>query len=334
MAAAHQDRLALIDLLDRDGHARVSVPVTQWPVRIGRAIDCDVVLDDPHVAAHHAVLEADDDGGTVRLEVGTSHNGVRVGRQQFPAGSRVPVTGGTPLQIGTTRLRVRLAGDVLAPEEPLALERVLPWWGLVLLALALMAWLLGRQWLETDPGEPAIEYISVLWSVPTGLAIWVGLCALGAKLFRHHFEYLPHLGVALSWMLIVLAADFLLHAMAYTLGWSWASRISALVQGLLGAAWVYSHLALIVPARRKTMAALVLSLFGVGSIVGAALAYQREDRFFSELYMATLGPPSLRLAGTMPAAQFFEDAAALRARLEGRAKDKDEESMPPETSDE
>lgn len=333
MAAAHQDRLALIELLDRDGHARASVPVTQWPVTIGRGIDCDVVLDDPHVAAHHATLQPHDGAG-LRLEVGPTRNGVRMDRHLWPAGASLPVASGAQLQIGTTRLRVRLAGEALAPEEPLALERVLPWWGLVLLAVVLMAWLLGRQWLETDPGEPAIEYISLLWSVPTGLAVWVGLCALGAKLFRHHFEYLPHLGVALTWMLIVLATEFLLHAMAYVLGWSWASRVSTLVQGLLGAAWVYSHLALIVPARRKTMATVVAALFCVGSIIGAALTYQREDRFFGELYMATLGPPMLRLAGTVPATQFFEDAAALRARLDARAKDKDEEAAPAGAADE
>jgi hypothetical protein len=332
MAAGHQDRLALIELLDRDGHARVAVPVTQWPVTIGRAIDCDVVLDDPHVAPLHATLLQHEEGG-VRLEVGPSRNGVRLDRQQLAAGTSAPVAGPAQLQIGTTRLRVRLAGEVLAPEEPLVSERVLPWWGITVMALALLAWLLGRQWLETDPGEPAIEYISVLWSVPTGLAVWCGLCALGSKLFRHHFEYLPHLGVALTWMLIVLATELFLHLLAYALGWSWASRVSTMVQGVLGAAWVYSHLALIVPARRRTMATLVATLFGVGSIIGAALAYQREDRFFGELYMATLGPPSLRIVSTQPAERFFEDATALRARLDARAKDK-EEDAPPETTEE
>jgi len=29
----------------------------RWPVTVGRALDCDVVLHDPHVAAHHATLD-------------------------------------------------------------------------------------------------------------------------------------------------------------------------------------------------------------------------------------------------------------------------------------
>ena len=334
MASSHQDRLALIELLDRDGHARVALPVTQWPVSIGRSIDCDVVLDDPHVAPRHAVLY--DHGGTLRLEVQSTVNGVRLDKQQVAAGASAPIAGPAQLQIGTTRLRVRLAGEVLLPEEPLLSERVLPWWTLGLLALGVLAWLLGRQWLETDPGEPAIEYVSVLWSVPTGLALWCGLCALGSKLFRHHFDYLPHLGVALAWMLVVLVTDMLLHVMAYMLGWSWASRVSTLVQGLLGAAWLYSHLALIVPSRRKIMAAVVAAMFVGGAVVGAALTYQREDRFFGELYMATLGPPGLRLVTTQPATKFFEDAAALQTRLDARTKAEAESEDPaaPEATEE
>ena len=61
-------RLAVVEVLDRDGHARQVVPVARWPVTIGRAIDCDVVLDDPFVAAHHATLEEID--GVLTLVVG------------------------------------------------------------------------------------------------------------------------------------------------------------------------------------------------------------------------------------------------------------------------
>ena len=334
MASSHQDRLALIELLDRDGHARVALPVTQWPVSIGRSIDCDVVLDDPHVAPRHALLHEHE--GALRLEVLSAVNGVRLDKQQVAAGAGAAIAGPAQLQIGATRLRLRLAGEVLLPEEPLQSERVLPWWSIALLALGVLAWLLGRQWLETDPGEPAIEYVSVLWSVPTGLALWCGLCALGSKLFRHHFDYLPHLGVALAWMLVVLVTELALHVMAYMLGWSWGSRVSTLVQGLLGAAWLYSHLALIVPARRKVMAAVVAAMFVGGAVVGAALTYQREDRFFGELYMATLGPPGLRLAPAQPAARFFEDAAGLRARLDARTKAEGEAEDPaaPEATEE
>ena len=38
---------AVVDVLDRDGKARVTLPVQRWPVTVGRAVTCDIVLDDP-----------------------------------------------------------------------------------------------------------------------------------------------------------------------------------------------------------------------------------------------------------------------------------------------
>jgi hypothetical protein len=60
-------KLAVVEILDRDGHARQAVPVSRWPVTIGRAVDCDIVLDDPYVAAHHATLDETGDALAVQV---------------------------------------------------------------------------------------------------------------------------------------------------------------------------------------------------------------------------------------------------------------------------
>ena len=85
--------LAVVDLLDRDGRARVTIGVRRWPVTVGRAVDCDVVLDDPHVAPHHAALSQED--GAVLLVVGETVNGVWLEKRRLAAGT------------GRGRLRIR-----------------------------------------------------------------------------------------------------------------------------------------------------------------------------------------------------------------------------------
>lgn len=334
MAAGHEDRLALIELLDRDGHARTSVAVTRWPVTIGRAIDCDVVLDDPHVAAHHVTL-AEDESGTLRLHAGESINGVALGRQTLTAGMSAPVPAvDATLQLGATRVRIRRAGAPLAPEQPMQRERALPWWGLTLLAAVLVGWVFARRWLETDPGEPAIEYLAMLFGVPAGVLVWSALWALGSKIFRHHFEFWPHLRIALVWMLVLFVAEFVLHALAYMLSWSWASRVSGEVQTAIGALWLYSHLAQVVPQRRRALAIGVATLFVAGSLIGMGINYQRQDRFFDELYMAALGPPALRIAPTQSTQAFLQDADRLRERLDALARpDKEDETADEEAAE-
>ena len=110
-----QERLALIEILERDGRVRQQASVSAWPLAIGRALDNDLVLDDPHVAAHHAVLETDADG-RLWLAVGETSNGVRLGRRTLRTGERLELpAGAAPLQLGHTRLRLRRAGEALAP---------------------------------------------------------------------------------------------------------------------------------------------------------------------------------------------------------------------------
>ena len=94
------ETLALIETLDRDGQPRQVLRVSQWPVRIGRAIDCDLVLDDPHVAAHHATLALREDG--VHVEPAASVNGVRLGRAAIAPGSTPLLPASSVMTLGAT----------------------------------------------------------------------------------------------------------------------------------------------------------------------------------------------------------------------------------------
>jgi pSer/pThr/pTyr-binding forkhead associated (FHA) protein len=115
--------LALVEVLDRDGQVRQTLAVQSWPVAIGRAIDNDLVLADPHVAAHHLRLVAAGDDATPAIEVGATLNGVVLGTHRLRAGTSaaLPPAGAAPvLAVGRTRLRVRLPGHALDAELPVA----------------------------------------------------------------------------------------------------------------------------------------------------------------------------------------------------------------------
>ena len=113
--------IAVLELIDRDGQARQSVAVRRWPLRVGRSLDNHMVLADPHVAAHHFVVESTDEG--LRLTVGETGNGVQIGRLRLHAGElhRWPADG-EPLELtaGRTRLRLRTSAQALPAELPLA----------------------------------------------------------------------------------------------------------------------------------------------------------------------------------------------------------------------
>jgi hypothetical protein len=298
---------------------RQVVSIRQWPVTIGRAIDCDVVLDDPHVAARHASLA--EEGDALNLHVGDSVNGARLLKGQVAAGKTAALPSGEVFQLGGTRLRVRRASDPVAPERALAPAggRV----ALFVLAVALLVRTVAEQWLNTDPGGRLIEYVPFLAGGATLLAVWCGVWAVGSKLFQHRFEFSAHARIAMSYVLALGVTGVLLSLLAYALSWAFLSRITGFVGGAVLCAMVWQHLTLILPSHRRALAMAAGALFVASSLVLSANSYQANDRIFSELYVSTLAPPALRLAPAITTERFIDESRALKAVLDAHAADDD-----------
>lgn len=314
-----QVRLAVVEVLDRDGHARQVVPVSRWPVTIGRAIECDVVLDDPFVAAHHATLE--DTDGTIALHVGDTVNGARISHRQLKAAERAALSAGDVVHIGATRLRVRRAIDPVAPERELTREPPQSRIPLVALVIALSVWGAAERWIATDPGGRIIDYLPVVIGPVLALAVWCGVWALGSRLFQHHFDYARHARIASSYWLLSAITATALPIVAYAFGWAFPSRIAGIASAGVLWAMLLAHLTAVLPARRRGMTIAMAALFVAGVALFLTRNYQVNDRFFGELYVSTLAPPVLRVASPVAPARFIDEARGLKAVLDRHVKD-------------
>jgi hypothetical protein len=328
-----EDRLALIELVDRDGRVRRAVDVHAWPVTLGRALDNTCVLDDLHVAPHHAVLAPAADG-RLMIHVADSRNGVALGRRWLAAGEQValPEAGGL-LQLGAQRLRVRLAGAPVEPELALARPVMA---GRRLWAM-LAAWVLIQvlhRWVQLDPGADIVEWLPWLLGLPTGLALWCALWALGSKLFRHGFDFAGHATIALAGLLAWEALDALVPMAAAALdaplpwqAWhQWGTP-------LLGALVVRAHLRQVLPQRGRAVDGSVAVLLVAGLAVSAIVNLRHLGRVFGQPYMSLLPPPALRWGGTVTVPALEAELPALRDVLQQRARaavlrDGDEETAP------
>ncbi len=182
--------VGVVDVLDRDGRARVTLPVRRWPVTIGRAITCDIVLDDPYVASQHATIDERDGG--LQLTVGDTVNGAWVRKRRATAGERIELAAGDVVQVGGTRLRVRRADDALAAERPWVPEASGSLRAVLVLALLFSAWNVADLWVHDDPGGRLTDYLPVLIGGPIAVAIWAGFWSVGSKLTRHRFDFWSH----------------------------------------------------------------------------------------------------------------------------------------------
>lgn len=323
-AAERTGPLARIEVLDRDGRVRHALQVAAWPVNIGRAIDNDLVLDDPHVAPHHAVIEAGA-GGSPQLRVLSGRNGMRWGRRHLlPGGEPVPIGGrGTPpagsaaieLTAGLTRLRLRRPADALEPERDVATagnDHV----GTLVLALLLWMWILAEHAIGLDPGSKASDWLPPLVGAPLALGGWCLMWALASKIFQHRFEFWPHVAVAVRGLLAVEVANFALIWLSGLSGWPGFGRLVTGGTAAIGVVTLWAHARLVLPQQRRALAYAATAAYVAGAAILLALNQQRQERWFAELYAHMLPPPSLLWQTPTPREAFVKRAERLRPVLD------------------
>lgn len=318
-SAPRQDRLALIDLVDRDGHVAQTFSVRRWPVTLGRALSNHLVLDDPHVAAHHATLNVLDNG-QVALTVGDSINGVTHAGQLHGAGEEVVLpVGAASLQVGNLKLRLRLAGETLAAEQPLPTHQATSASGPWAAGLGFMLVALFNHWVSLDPGAEASAWTPLVVGIPVALAGWSGLWALASKLFQHRFDFMGHLRIVLPWLLGIELMDLVLNLVASSLGWAWLWRWVGPLQVLLGVLLLRAHLVHMLPLAQRAVGLSLAAMTLVGAGIHLTTVQRATDRFSRPAYMTDLPLPWLHLANTGSSSELIQELAPLAQGLALRA---------------
>ncbi len=292
--------------------------VHAWPLTLGRAMDNDVVIDDPHVAAHHATLHLDGQGA-LRLTLGNTVNGLQMGEQTLSAGQDAAVpAAGTTLQLGALRLRVRLPAEVLAPEKPLPTHRLASW-ALVGTAAAVLAVLsVGERWVGLDPGADLSAWMPLLLGLPASIACWAGVWALASKLFQHRFDFAGHLRIMIPWLLGVAVADAVIEPLGAALGWPWLWRLSPLVEAFLAVMMLRAQLLHVLPHSRRAVTAAAAAAALAGLALSMTLTHRQTDRVSRPPYMSSLPLPGLVLSTADTPTALVQDLVPLAAQLARR----------------
>lgn len=300
-----------VEHLHRDGSVLARVPVQGARLRIGRALDNDLVLDDPHVAAHHAELHLADEGVRATLVDLGSLNGIA--RQRGHRQARIEVADDRALLLGQTPIRVRNVLWPVPAERPLHARTVWPW---TLLALAAMlghsAWTI---WLRdiTEESPPYLVHLSAGAAV---LAVWSGAYAVLGRLISGNERFFSHLLIACCGYLVGVVADRSLEVLAFASGCVWPMQVSRYVVILVVALTVRTHLRLADPAHWPALRwAVGLMALGV-AVVPAAQLWISEGRLTRVYTLGHVELPALRLAPPVSVERFTADAVTLKARAD------------------
>lgn len=316
----------LVEILDSHGRVQVRERVTltddKRSFTVGRAVDADVTLDDPHVAARHATVEITPQGKLLVSDLDTLNGVVIAGKRQRGVTS-VEVPDGV-LQIGRTRIRIRTAHEALAPETPDQLRPASimrdPAWLAGIGAAAGLTQLAYTVWLGA-PRDLLTVVVTTLISAVLASSAWVAGWALLSRMLRGEWRWLRHAAIFLGVAAIFFAVNGVLELAWFTFSLpQWSTR-AAWVGAIAFGCALYLHLinaSNIAPRRAAIVACIVPALSGgTGQWVQDRLQTRDVNYIGASL---RIYPPALRVSGAGTAQDYFQTAATLREAADNKRK--------------
>lgn len=310
-----------VELLTPDGEVIHRNKFAQLPIRIGRAYDNDIILDDPHTAAHHAQIELNQLDELVINDLG-SRNGIAQDNQR---NDFFVVNGDAIYRLGHTRLRVRTASYAVAEEISDSTNHHWEGWRPALLGAILLVTIgLLSTWLGDLQQGTLSKYLLELVSI-VGFAIgWAGVWALFSRLFSGHARFGRHLLIVSSGLTILELWEFFSGAIAYAFSLESVATFTSPPVIVICAFVLYFHL---LTAGNKHPQRLKYYLTGLAILgIGITMAkqYQSSNHLADELYLSNLYPPALRVSSDKSLETFTANMNALKAKVDDERKENPE----------
>lgn len=301
-----------VEILSRGGDVLQRHRFEHLPIHLGRGYHNEFILDDAHTAERHAVIDADVDGQLQLRDLGSQNGVVHLGRR-IPAQGSVPLSGGTVVRLGHTRLRVRDANFPVAPEVTDTTMHAWEGGAPALAGLALIALFTGvEQALSDVESFQAIRYLLVIATGLGAALVWSGVWALANRLFGGHARMGRHLFILGSGLIAIGAWKTVSTVLAYAWSAEVFTRYGNLVTLGIACGMVFFHLRTILPRHPRRLATIAGLLMTLGTGLITMSNIQNKGRSSDELYMSVLLPPALRQSEDHSVDDFMQQAGKLK----------------------
>lgn len=319
----------LVELLDRAGSVVARHRFDHLPVRLGRAYDNEIIVDDPFVAPSHVQIERRADGVLVARDLGTRNGTHAVAKRRrslrqdavSPA-NEIVLTADTLVRAGHSTFRVRPIDHAVAAERLDTTSH--GWEGLrpaILAGVLLTLMGLFNAWSADTSTQQSMLYETQVAGVLGIMLVWAGMWALLNRLFAGRARFGRHLLIGAVCAVASFAMSMTANMLAYAFSLNWLTEFDSYLSLSLLSIAIYFHVATITPlsasfSRRFAVgfAVVAIGLFGL-------YQYSTEHRLGDSLYMSSLQWPALRMVAPVSTQAFVKDIGDLKARADRRRND-------------
>jgi pSer/pThr/pTyr-binding forkhead associated (FHA) protein len=302
-----------IEVLARNDDVKERHSLPTLPIRIGRAYDNDLILDDPYSAPHHALILANEQGELIVRDV-ASKNGIICQNQRH---QELTLDGSRVFRLGHSKLRVRTANFQVAEELADSTNHNWEGWPPALLGLSLIAsFVLCRGWLLNDGENGLIVYLMALGSALGIAGLWAGGWAFINKMFDNHHRLGRHVFIAACGYATIEIVNLLGNILGYAFSLSIFTSYDSLLEIAIITITLYFHLSTVQPHYPRRIQSICLGLLVLFTGYNLMNNYQHTGILADELYMSQLLPPAMRLAPTDSLDTFFNNAKTLKEKVD------------------
>jgi hypothetical protein len=302
-----------VELLSRQHDVAARYRFESVPITIGRAYNNDIVVDDPHVAAHHLRIARTEAGELIAEDLG-SLNGLYVDRERERR-AEVTLDGEHELRIGATLVRVRTAAYSVPAEQPIM--RSLPYWPAAIACIVGVFGLAALDLWLSETGEPkAIRYFTPLLILTIVVSVWTAGWSVVTRVFTGHARFGRHFLIVAAGLLAYSIYDEAAEIGAFAWSWTSLATTSYVVAWLLLGGICLAHMFAINRARRPLKIAIACVLAAAGIAMQTLKQSEFRSNYGQPITLSRLEPPALRMVVPQHEAAFFTDSAALREKLD------------------
>ncbi|MFZ6813949.1 FHA domain-containing protein [Undibacterium sp. Rencai35W] len=302
-----------IEILARNGDVIQRHQVQTLPVRIGRAYDNDVILDDAHIAAHHAIIELNSEAQLCARDTGSLNGIIQAEKRQ----STIALNGNTVIRLGHTSIRIRDTSFTVAPEVP---DRTRHTWegfvpGMIGTFLIALFAIYSTWQTDTKPLQ-AISYVQAIAYILGGGLVWSGLWAIANRLFAQHPRFGRHLFIFGAGITALTLLELGLSVIAYAFSLDWLSRYIVHLYVMAACTMLFFHLLTIKPHHPKRLAGVSALLMLLSSSLILMSNEQKLGRLSGEAFMSVLLPPAIRISPDHSTDELMQNVSAMKAKLD------------------
>jgi len=285
-------------------------------VRIGRAYDNDLIIDEIHVSPHHAELRSDDEGIWWLHDVG-SNNGI-MDRRHSRQPSPVRINSGDDIWLGKAHLHF------YDPQHPVdeaislgATETLLytltnPVLALIIVLCAI-ALLTGIEWQQMFKPFRWKEFLPEAIGLPLSAVVWASIWAGIGRVLKHDSRFLAQIIVSFVYL---MAMQFWLTGTAIVAFNS--GSFAALKSLYYGGGGLLFALLLMFNMRIATSIGSRQRAYYANGVAWTLVAlavifseYGVRERFGSPQYVNLMFPPITRVAPSVSVGQYESDSVAV-----------------------